>query len=85
MFTNSQINDAVRLAHLFNINAAASQTQAMLGAVMAETLGMGMHNAISAQHSSQMLSSAAITSTCARLLSVPGLPPPPPPKPDVVE
>lgn len=44
---------------------------AMLDPVMAETIGMTMHNAVSAQHNSQMLSSAAVTSTCARMLATP--------------
>ncbi len=65
--------------------AANSQSIAMLNSVMAETIGMSMHNAVSTQHNAQMLNSAATTSTCAKILSVigvmPGQPPVPPPAP----
>ncbi len=81
--TNSQITDSVRLAQLFTVESSPLQTLSMLNTVMAETLGMGMHNAISAQQNSQMVSAAASTSTCARLLAVQprNAPPPPPPAP----
>lgn len=68
--TNSQIVDSVQLTQYFTVQGAPSQTIAMLNAVMTETLGMGMHNAISAQQQSQMTGAAATTSTCARILSV---------------
>lgn len=62
---------------------ASSQSMAMLNNVMAETIGMSMHNAVTAQHNAQMLNSATTTSTCAKILSVMGgkTPPPPPPPP----
>lgn len=55
--------------------AANSQSFAMLNSVMAETIGMSMHNAVSTQHNAQMLNSAATTSTCAKILSVIGVQP----------
>ena len=64
---------------------SASPTVAILNNVMAETMGMSMHNAITAQHNAQMIGNASTTSTCARLLSVigaqmiPGPPGPPGP------
>ncbi len=60
---------------------ANSQSVAMLNNVMAETIGMSMHNAVTAQHNAQMLNSATTTSTCARILSVMGAKPVPPPPP----
>jgi hypothetical protein len=60
---------------------AASQSMAMLNNVMAETIGMSMHNAVTAQHNAQMLNSATTTSTCARILSVIAAKAPLPPKP----
>jgi len=58
-----------------------SQSIAMLNNVMAETIGMAMHNAVTAQHNAQMLNSATTTSTCARILSVMGAKPPAPASP----
>ena len=64
---------------------SASPTVAILNNVMAETMGMSMHNAITAQQNAQMIGNASTTSTCARLLSVigaqmvPGPPGPPGP------
>ena len=59
----------------------------MLDAVMVETLGMAMHNAVSRQQGAGMISSAAVTAACARMLSMPFPmpPPPPPPPPPVVQ
>ena len=47
----------------------ASQSQSMVDAVMAETIGMSMHNAVSSQQRAQMLSSAAVTAACARIVA----------------
>lgn len=54
------------------VRGNTSQSFAMLNTVMAETIGMSMHNAVSTQHNSQTLNSAATASTCARILSVIG-------------
>ncbi len=45
----------------------------MLNLVMTETLGMSMHNAVTAQQNAQMLNTAIITSTCSKILSVIGV------------
>lgn len=60
-----------------------TQSMAMVNNVMAETLGMSMHNAITAQHNAQMVNAAATTTTCARILSTIGgklIPGPPGPQ-----
>ena len=44
-------------------------TTAMLSTVMADTLGMSMHNAITQQNNAQVLNSASTTSACSRILS----------------
>lgn len=82
--TNSQITDAVTQVNTSNVGQAAAATQALLDAVMAEAVGMGMHNAVTTQQNSQMVGSAAVTATCARILQAQGLiyvPPPGPPQP----
>lgn len=63
-----------------------AQSFGLLDAVMSETLGMAMHNAVRAQSNMQMVNAAAVVASCARILSaVPGadtpLPPSPPPAP----
>jgi hypothetical protein len=60
---------------------AGAQSFAILNNVMAETIGMSMHNAVTAQQNAQMLNSATTTSTCARILASMGVQPPPPPAP----
>ncbi len=75
---NDHIVDSVDFVVNHGIKHAQSQTTAMLDAVMAETIGMLMHNAVTAQHNGQMVGSAAVTATCAKILSVP-LPEPPKP------
>ncbi len=85
---NSQITDSITQVNSNAIGNAASQSMAMLDAVMAETLGMSMHNAVNAQHNSQMIGAASTTSTCAKMLNtfsiiskddIPGPPGPPGP------
>lgn len=77
---NTQITDSVTQAHITTMDQSPVQSHALLDLVMAETVGMGMHNAINTQHSMQMMASAAITATCARMIS--GQESVPPPKPD---
>ncbi len=67
---NSQITDAITQSGAIAVGNAAAQSQAILNATMAETLGMTMHNAVTAQQNSQMISAASATSTCARLLNI---------------
>lgn len=57
-------------------SGATSKSMAMLNAVMVETLGMSMHNAVTAQHNAQQVNTAATTSTCARILTTFAVAPP---------
>ena len=56
---------------------SGSQSLAILNNVMSETIGMSMHNAVTAQQNAQMLNSATTTSTCARILAIIGAQPVP--------
>ncbi|MEL7533585.1 MAG: RebB family R body protein [Bacteroidota bacterium] len=79
----SQTLQSVESLQAFLQGANQSHAQTVLNNVMSETLGMSMHNAVTAQHNAQMLNSAATTSTCARILSVSGgslIPGPPGPQ-----
>ncbi len=69
--TNSQITDSVTQSTTSVIGHAPASTQGLLDAVMAETVGMSMHNAVTAQQNSQMMSNAAVAATCARLIKAP--------------
>ena len=75
--TNSQITDSVTQSNTTVIGQAPASTQGLLDAVMAETIGMSMHNAVSAQQNSQMMGSAAVAATCARLIKAPTVLKPP--------
>ena len=79
--TNDYILSSVTDVQQLLKGSANSQSVAMLNNVMAETIGMSMHNAVTAQHNAQMLNSATTTTTCARILSVMGAQPPAPPPP----
>lgn len=41
----------------------------MLDMVMAQALGLAMHNAVNAQQNAQILNSAIVAATCTRILS----------------
>ncbi|RQP21898.1 RebB family R body protein [Piscinibacter terrae] len=83
---NSQIVDSVSSVVTLSTGQAASQALGMLDAVLLETLGMAMYNAVNRQQSAGMISSAAITAACAKMLAAPFpiVPPPPPPGPPPV-
>ncbi|KWO47754.1 hypothetical protein WT97_06680 [Burkholderia sp. MSMB1459WGS] len=78
---NSQIVDAVSSIVTLTTGQSPSQAFGMLDAVLLETLGMAMHNAVNRQQSASMIGSAALTATCAKILGVPFPAPPAPPKP----
>jgi hypothetical protein len=78
---NSQITDSITQVNTSAIGQCSAQSMAMLNTVMAETLGMSMHNAVNAQHNSQMTGAASTTSTCARMLNIFGATFPPGPGP----
>lgn len=84
---NDQILDSVVQAQLATLAQGAAQSMGMVNAVLAETLGMSMHNAVSAQRHSQLTNAASVTATCARLLNsfsppTPPAPPAPAPSPN---
>lgn len=59
----------------------AAHTFSLLEAVMAETLGMALHNAVRTQSQMQMVNGAAVVASCARMLRVAPPAPPDPPAP----
>ena len=76
---NDQITDAVTQVNTLLTGSSPSQSAGMLGITGAETLGMSMFNAITAQQNSQTSASAAATASCARILQADVAAPPPPP------
>lgn len=68
---NSQIVDATTSIVTLAAGQSPSQAFAMLDTVLLETLGIAMYNAVNRQQGAGMLSAAAVTSTCAKMLSVP--------------
>ncbi|CEE65801.1 Translation initiation factor IF-2 (modular protein) [Xanthomonas citri pv. citri] len=79
---NSQIVDAVSSIVTLTTGQAPAQALGMINAVMLETLGMAMHNAVNRQQGAGMINAAAITAACAKMISAPfPVPPPPPPAP----
>ena len=66
---NDQIIDSItNSAHAVGSTSSANSIS-ITDLVMAETISMGMHNAINTQHSSQMTGAAAITAACARIIN----------------
>ncbi len=51
------------------IGQGPATAMSMTYAVMAQTIGMVMHNGVVAQRNSQMVAGAATTSTCALVLA----------------
>jgi hypothetical protein len=82
---NSQIVDSVTGVLTLAAGQAPSQAFGMLDAVLLETLGMAMHNAVNRQQNASLVGQAAVTAACAKMLGVPfpvppaPLPPAPPP------
>ncbi len=68
---NDQITDSVTQVDTAVLGNAPAQTTSMLDAVMAESIGMAMYNAVTTQHNSQMVASAAVAAACARMLKGP--------------
>lgn len=66
---NSQVLDSVNTVATLISGQAPSQATAMLDTVMAEAIGMAMYNAVNRQQNAGMVSSAAVTSACARMLN----------------
>lgn len=77
---NSQIVDSVADVVTLTGGHAPAHAFGMLDAVMVETMGMAMYNAVSRQQGSSMIGSAAVTAVCAKMLNAPfALPPRPAP------
>jgi hypothetical protein len=73
MSENSTDNNFDAAANLdtLALGVSPSQSLAMLSAVMAQTLGMAMYNAVGAQQNASTVRGAAITMACAGILSLP--------------
>ncbi len=73
MANDSSVNDQIIDSVTSNWQATSSNAPAssisITDLVMAETISMGMHNAVNTQHSSQMTGAAAVTATCARIIN----------------
>jgi len=65
---NSQILSGVIDADLLALGLAPSQSHAMLDAVMSQTLGLAMHNAVVRQQADRVVSQALISVACARMV-----------------
>lgn len=78
---NNQMMDATTGIVTLLTGQAPSQAFGMLDAVMVETLGMAMHNAVHRQQNASLVNAAAVTAACAKMLAVPFPAPPPPPPP----
>ena len=66
---NDQIIDSITsTAHAVGSTSTAN-SMSITDLVMAETISMGMHNAVNTQHSSQMTGAAAVTAACARIIN----------------
>ncbi|WP_394391691.1 RebB family R body protein [Shewanella woodyi] len=73
---NDQVTDAVTQLNALLTGGAAPQSLSMVDIAGAESMGMSMFNAITAQQNSQTSASAAATASCAKMLKteVPALP-----------
>ncbi|HVJ02153.1 MAG TPA: RebB family R body protein [Sphingomonas sp.] len=65
---NSQIVDAVAAVNAMLAGQAPASAAAMLGLVGAQTIGLGMHNAVARQQAEATINAAAAAATCARML-----------------
>lgn len=82
---NTQITDSVIEALESTVGSGPSHSMAVLESVMAETMGMHIHNAVTTQHNAKLVSQASTAQTCARILAAMGvLPPISPGSPQVV-
>ena len=65
---NTMITDAVTQSVASVLGNSPAGTKSMLDALMAETLGMAMYNAVANQHNAQMTGNASTTAACVRML-----------------
>ena len=66
---NSQVTDAITQANALAVGEGPAASMAMVNAVMAETLGMMMHNAITAQNGMQTIAKSATAVVCSLIIS----------------
>lgn len=71
---NSQIVDAVAAVNAILAGQAPADSMAMLGLVGAQTIGLGMHNAVARQQAEAAINAAATAALCARMIGT-GVPP----------
>jgi hypothetical protein len=71
----NQIFDLAAGLDTLALGVSPSESFAVLGAVMAQTLGMAMFNAVSAQQNANIIRSAAVTMACTGLMSLPAAAP----------
>ncbi|MDQ0462814.1 hypothetical protein QO010_000562 [Caulobacter ginsengisoli] len=82
---NSQIVDATTLVDTLVTGLTPGASFALLDAVMTETIGLAMQNAVTRQQSAGLVTSAAVSAACARIAGAvqpPPLPLPPQPAPE---
>lgn len=78
---NDVITDSVSQTNTLLTSIAAPQGCALVDVASAETIGMTMYNAVSAQQNAQLTTNASVTAACARMLAaVPKSPHKPPSK-----
>ena len=70
---NSQVTDAVAAINAIAAGQAPASAAAMLNLVSAQTIGLGMYNAIARQQADATIGAAAIAAACARMMGT-GLP-----------
>ena len=78
---NSQIVDSVNQLVSGVLGQGPGQSASLVDAVMANTLGITMHNAAAAQRNAQVITNASVASACAKMLQAQiHYPPPAPPE-----
>jgi hypothetical protein len=65
---NSQIVDAVAAVNTILAGQAPADSMAMLGLVGAQTIGLGMHNAVARQQAEAAINASATAALCARMI-----------------
>lgn len=68
-FVNPQVTDAITQINSLSIGEGPSLSMALVSEVMAETMGMVMHNAVTAQGGMQVIAKSATTVVCALIIS----------------
>ncbi|BBD10078.1 RebB family R body protein [Desulfovibrio ferrophilus] len=67
---NTQITDSVIEMLESTVGSGPSHSMAVIDSVMAETMSMHMHNAVTTQHNAKLVGQASMAQTCARILAV---------------